>query len=136
MHQLRPWHAHIMTEEEVVLHHDKCRSFNLNNKKEVGYGQRVSSMKVRRSFLLNESCSIFFGNDVSFFLNWKTIFHLIFCTITTGLNNGHESLKQRRPSRAYLLRQKATGEETVVTLVPIQGKFRYFQTEIYQMNFS
>ena len=74
-----------MTEEEVVLHHDKCRSFNLNNKKEVGYGQRVSSMKVRGSFLLNESCSIFFGNDVSFFLNWKTIFHLIFCTIQQGL---------------------------------------------------
>ena len=52
---------------------------------------------------------------------------------TTGLNNGHESLKQRRPSRAYLLRQKATGEETVVTLVPIQGKHWYFQSKIYRM---
>ena len=58
----------------------------------------------------------------------NNIFQLIFRTISklsrTGSNNGHESLKQRRPSRAYLLRQKATGEETVVTLVPIQGNFR------------
>ena len=28
---------------------------------------------------------------------------------------------QRRPSRAYLLRQKSTGEETVVTVMPIHG---------------
>ena len=34
---------------------------------------------------------------------------------------GKQVSTQRRPSRAYLLRQKATGEETVVTLLPIQG---------------
>ena len=112
-----------MTEEEVVLHHDKCQSFNRKNKKEVGYGQPAFLMKVRHFSQLNwKLFDICFSIDVHSLIYWKTIFRIIFC-FTTGSNNGRESLKQRRPSRAYLLRQKATGEETVVTLVPIQGDF-------------
>jgi hypothetical protein len=49
-------------------------------------------------------------------------FHVVEPLKPKGLQN--EASKQRRPSRAYLLKQKATGEETIVTLMPIHGNLK------------
>lgn len=38
--------------------------------------------------------------------------------------------KQRRPSRAYLIRQKATGEETILTMTPLQKPVQRAKTTV------
>ena len=88
---------------------------------------RSASVFNEGSFFANESSNIDFAKTQHFLVLENAILILIIQYLSTKYStgiNGHESLKQRRPSRAYLLRQKATGEETVVTLLPIQGNFQ------------